>query len=996
MRRRVAEVTLRCRMVSSDWRHSEDAVVVIALRLPAASDGFSYHRPQATAAGGLPVRWSWIVWVVCWFTIATAAAGEPMTTRLIPDVRVYPQFYGVAQDHRRQLYLGGTDGIVRHDGGRWIWQPAPTRGAVRTLYVDAGGRVWYGGTDSFGYLQELPTGEQRFVDVSAQFADELHGRHFADVWTIAGHGGLVWFQALHDLFAVDAKGRRVGHWYRAERFGMVVPVHGQLWVQWRGEGIRRWTGRDFVPVAGTAAYAGKPIYGIYELADGGLLVHDIAIGLSIWRQGALTPIADPGLHGAISHIYWGVGLGGGRFAFAGDDGFMRVFDLARRRFDAYPVGNGFMSTIVRDRDGDLLVVDDHGIVRIPWPLRWTRYASDEGIAGTLHGLAGLGDRLILCGSAGAQRIDMRDGEPQFPARPLAWMQGECWQVLRQGGELLVAESMALLRIDGDKVTRLSRDDLYPRALLPDPADPSLLWVGTENGPALFRRHGSDWTEVGRIEAAGWLIATLAPAPSGVWMGSDNRGLYLAQVDATAKAGFRAQRWGRGRGVETGASQEAEVFAWPEGTFVSTERGFFRFQHDRFVRDTLDGLQALRAEREVVNLATIAGDDRWAYSFHTIFRKPAGGRWQVVLVGDPMLGPIAALLTLPGGDALVGAAGQVLRFQPGKADPHPAEAPQVRVTALRLTAGRDAPKRLPLDQVPRVRSGSELDFDLGLSDYGTGDKQYQVRLQGLADTWSDWSRQASYRYFALPPGEYALQMRARRGYGEPVAGAPFRFVVEPRWYERRGVVPMLIVAACAVVVGALVQRQRLRVRRLREHNRELDRLVHARTQDLEHANQRLQDLADRDGLTGIANRRRFDAFLEQSVARARARGLPLGLAMIDVDHFKRYNDSHGHQAGDDVLRGVARVLADSVRGDTLVARYGGEEFAIVVPGCGLAGMRELAERLRARIEATLGSVTASIGICAADATTTLAPAELLARADGLLYRAKEAGRNRVEG
>jgi diguanylate cyclase (GGDEF)-like protein len=117
-------------------------------------------------------------------------------------------------------------------------------------------------------------------------------------------------------------------------------------------------------------------------------------------------------------------------------------------------------------------------------------------------------------------------------------------------------------------------------------------------------------------------------------------------------------------------------------------------------------------------------------------------------------------------------------------------------------------------------------------------------------------------------------------------------------------------------------------------------------------------------------------------------------MVDVDHFKQYNDAHGHQAGDDVLRKVARLLGDGVRGDTLVARYGGEEFALVAPGCDLAQMREVAERLRTQVAANLGGVTVSIGVCGFDPSQPDGIEALVARADAALYRAKNAGRNCV--
>jgi diguanylate cyclase (GGDEF)-like protein len=128
-------------------------------------------------------------------------------------------------------------------------------------------------------------------------------------------------------------------------------------------------------------------------------------------------------------------------------------------------------------------------------------------------------------------------------------------------------------------------------------------------------------------------------------------------------------------------------------------------------------------------------------------------------------------------------------------------------------------------------------------------------------------------------------------------------------------------------------------------------------------------------------------------------------MIDIDHFKRYNDRYGHLGGDECLRRVARVLRDSVRGgNDLVARYGGEEFIIVLPGADLAAVLPVAERARAAVEAlkepheksAYGVVTISVGIAAMVPTKQIDAGALVQRADAALYRAKKNGRNRIAG
>ena len=162
---------------------------------------------------------------------------------------------------------------------------------------------------------------------------------------------------------------------------------------------------------------------------------------------------------------------------------------------------------------------------------------------------------------------------------------------------------------------------------------------------------------------------------------------------------------------------------------------------------------------------------------------------------------------------------------------------------------------------------------------------------------------------------------------------------------------------------------------------------------------LRRLARRDGLTGLLNRTALMDDGRGQLAQCQLRRLPFAVLLLDLDHFKRVNDTHGHQAGDAVLHHMARTLQRNLRGrDSLLGRYGGEEFVLLLPATSLEQAQALAERLRAALEACpldsdIGpiAVTTSIGV-AADVDATLE--RLLARADAALYRAKAAGRNRV--
>jgi diguanylate cyclase (GGDEF)-like protein/PAS domain S-box-containing protein len=165
---------------------------------------------------------------------------------------------------------------------------------------------------------------------------------------------------------------------------------------------------------------------------------------------------------------------------------------------------------------------------------------------------------------------------------------------------------------------------------------------------------------------------------------------------------------------------------------------------------------------------------------------------------------------------------------------------------------------------------------------------------------------------------------------------------------------------------------------------------------------LEQLATRDGLTGLANRRCFDDTLHAEWARALRQHQPLSLLMVDVDNFKAYNDANGHLGGDECLKRIATAVSSEMRANDLVARYGGEEFAVILPNQSLKGAASVAERIRTRVEqlqvpnrlAGGQHVTVSIGAATALASSDTSASDLVATADAALYRAKHMGRNRI--
>lgn len=204
-----------------------------------------------------------------------------------------------------------------------------------------------------------------------------------------------------------------------------------------------------------------------------------------------------------------------------------------------------------------------------------------------------------------------------------------------------------------------------------------------------------------------------------------------------------------------------------------------------------------------------------------------------------------------------------------------------------------------------------------------------------------------------------------------------------------------------VVRALVEGTRC----MQEQNKLLQTRLEATSAEMERMHLHLEETrqaAETDGLTGLANRRRFDQGLADMTRQARDEGTPLCLLAIDIDHFKGFNDTYGHQVGDQVLRLVGHLIRENTKGQDLPARYGGEEFFALLPNTALGNAMDLADKLRTMIEnkkivrrqtgEELRRVTVSIGV--AHYRPGEETRDFIERADQALYAAKDAGRNRT--
>jgi len=352
---------------------------------------------------------------------------------------------------------------------------------------------------------------------------------------------------------------------------------------------------------------------------------------------------------------------------------------------------------------------------------------------------------------------------------------------------------------------------------------------------------------------------------------------------------------------------------------------------------------------------------------------------------------------PGGELLFGGLGGLTVIRPHWRAPTAVAAP------LTITHAIVNGSELPFGKLPRDGQTIQLDprsrnlrLGFALLDYQAPlETSYSYRMEGLDDDWTDIPKGSlpSAIYTNLPHGDYHLHLRAATHGMQPrTVETRVGITVKPRWYETtisRLIAVLLLIALVFLLVH-------LRTLYLRRQATQLQRQIDEHTRELLAANQRLDELASTDGLTGVYNRRRF---LELAGGvRERAQGRSVCIALFDLDRFKQINDTHGHLAGDAVIRGAIEVIKQHCRQGDLVGRYGGEEFVLCLPDTSLQHAQEITERICTALASTAVAhdgrsipVTVSIGIAALHSGESIE--QWLSRADKALYEAKHNGRNR---
>lgn len=660
---------------------------------------------------------------------------------------------------------------------------------------------------------------------------------------------------------------------------------------------------------------------------------------------------------------------------------------------------------------------DTGAVRTPlsgpWRLVSRLGSSGNGIWDVLVEPADAGEQVWLASDGeGLARYEKgkwrhygrADGMPSDSARsirrvPDGSRDGSLWigtwggHVARLQGERFVELPTPWRKLPGEAVSLLL-------------ADEDGVWVGTrEQGMAHWNGQRWDWFPPGR-DMPGWVYAAVRVGDT-LWFSSAGKGLVR-------RRGGQWRFYGNDIGLPTDRFYDLRLIPDADGRPVlwmgSSGSGLVRIdvgdpERPRIVTEpALPDLPipkaygAVRDGRGDIMVCTDYGVFSWRLAgeryLATAYHREDG------VPHDECNGK--ALDVDQRGRVWIGTVGGAAVYTPPESTPR--RPSPLLLTGLRVD-GKPAGRLDGVLALPRADSTLELHYDL-LTGEREAASRYRVSLLGGDGTAGIWEHLESHAFARLPAGRQRVRIEATDFAGVPAEPLEVLVDVPHVWWQTPLARALQVLGALGLFWCVLKLRERQLLRRelqLRDMVRDRTNQLQASDTELRRANDELRRLSYTDPLTGLGNRRRLFEALDLQCRHAFEQRRPLGLLLMDLDHFKAINDTHGHTAGDLCLQSVARVMLATLPAGSITARYGGEEFCVVLPGLDLAATMAVADDLRAAVQAIppLDGPTGGATVTASIGAVSQVPADmdcadlLLTLADGALYRAKANGRNRVE-
>lgn len=925
-----------------------------------------------------------------------ADPGAPLMRRFASvELGGHPGNLDVLADPAGVVYAGNYEGLLRYASGQFHMLALPGAAPARALALGRDGRLYVASYDHFGVVEISAEGELEYQDLRRAFALEGREAFLGSVWSVHALDDAVYFHAREQLYRYAYDGK-------AARFDLPSQTRAfhddgrRLYTRVEGRGMVQFLDGSLLPVPGGELFASRPLDLVIAQPDGTLLLVSREGGFFQADETGIKTRPNPFADLLVRHVpYAHARLHDGSLALGTLSGELLLLDAELAPQQRYKIGVYAVTGLSVDAEHGLWAATEGGLLRLQLPSPWTAIAADDGLPGQVVATAWHEGILWVAGASGLCRSRTSAlGDSRMT--PHAPFQKEVWD--------LAVTPAGLLAVSGDGLHRVTENGSEAVLALAEPhlmAQPEVrsgrVFIASEDTLWVVDADTDAISLLQELKLDGLSVSALqAVSDEELWIGDYRGGPWRLRLGDDGREVRELRRFDAADGADIDAEHGSIVLKLDGSLHVLTGTRVFAWDGRRFHSTDADGLAAL-LDREGELVLAESPHGTFALTSRALYQRTApGAGWQRMRIDSPLARGFVDMDFSVDGVLRVITWNGILQYRPGIAEP-PLPPLKAALRSVGATLPGAEELRLPLQpsQAQQLPPGASPVFSFELR---SSEPQpcFRTRLLGAERTWSACTDRSGREFVALPPGAYRFEVQGQTPVGRQSDIAGWDFEVLPRWYETwwtriAAAVGLLLLV---LLIAAALSRRRHRI--LASSNRELEARIAERTAALEEANRRLNQLATEDSLTGVANRRALDQGLSREWLRCADRRLPFSVLMMDVDHFKSYNDRYGHLEGDRLLRRLAEHLA--ARTDPqreLLARYGGEEFVLVLPDCTLEAACARAEALRTSIDGRGLPVTLSIGVASETPTHDGAPSQLVRRADNALYRAKERGRNRVE-
>jgi diguanylate cyclase (GGDEF)-like protein len=926
--------------------------------------------------------------------------GTPLIKRYLPqDYLSSSSHNAIMSDESGRIYVGSGEGLLIFDGTQWELAEIPRRPGIRDVIKASDGKIYLAAEASFGVLNKNATGQWVYQDLLKESKLDSTKHNIGVVWLAIEANNGVYFQTDDFLFYVSFDRKTQKHWHIARNVRHLFVHKNKLYSRIDQIGFSRFEDGNFFLEKGGNTFSNTTIAGMLNKGDWRLIVSDEGFFRSD-DKGSIKKLPS-----ADANVLKGLGSNDAQLlpdksiVIGTRSGEVLRFDETLKLKQRIKIGNFPIIELAKDIEGGLWAVTEGDIVRINIPSPWSYYDQSQGMQGTVFDFEWHRDALWLAGSIGVSRV-YQTHHAGIQTEELPWVPYEAFSIRKIDQDLLIAHREGLLVLDADQASPRHLeipDNESVFVLLHSKHNKDLVYaLGDYNLFVLSNRSGR-WQILRRHPLEGINPFNLIELAEGeLWIGNRNKQQARWLLDTNSLDIKRKENFVITNPSEKDNGYIQSMYSIDDRVYIVSSDKNYRFDGKQFVADNSEPFKLVVRPYELQVEENEQG--RFAYTSREIWHQPKNQKaWKILRSGLSNTAGYDNVKLNQDGVLRIATWGGILQYLPHaeKIEKKPYLLGFEYVAAIEADTKKTL--SLPLNTLKekaQVPAGHNLKLRFQLVNLESG-VDFRYRLNQISKEWSEWADRDLF-IRTLPPGDYLFELEAKTRGGEMVAPISYEFTVLPYWYQRLWV-QILAGILLLMLIGFIAQIMiRARVARYRSDNQRLEEKISERTQELEVANQRLSELAIEDELTGIANRRALEQGLQREWYRCQDLNVCLSAMMIDVDHFKQYNDKHGHLEGDKLLREIAQSLQfehDSQR--ELFARFGGEEFALLLPGIDLEETLRRAELIRSKISKFPNNITVSIGVAGFIPTVHLEKNSLLRRADAALYRAKRQGRNRVE-